>query len=61
MHGRKDIHFKEHLTIKKNGEFFSGYCEHPEIKFSSTIKVLNFESYFLAFNINYREEVNVIV
>ncbi len=61
INGRKDIHFKEHLTIKKNGEFFSGYCEHPEIKFSSTIKVLNFESYFLAFNINYREEVNVIV
>ena len=54
INGRKDIHFKEHLTIKKNGEFFSGYCEHPEIKFNSTIKVLNFESYCLAFNTNYR-------
>jgi phosphopantetheinyl transferase len=61
INGFNDINFKQHLTIRKNGEYFSGYCNHPMIKFNSTIKILKFKNYCLAFNTNYTEEVNVAV
>ena len=61
INGVNDINFKQHLTIRKNGEYFSGYCNHPMIKFNSTIKILKFKNYCLAFNTNYTEEVNVAV
>ena len=61
INGKSDINFKEHLTVIKNGEYFSGYCNHPLIKFNSTIKILKFKNYYLAYNTNYKEEVNVAV
>ena len=55
--GDSTVLFSNHLMIKKNGNLFSGYCNHPKIKFNSTIKILNFENYCLAFNIDFKDIV----
>jgi hypothetical protein len=47
--------FKDHLIIKKNYIGFSGYCKHPEFSFSSNIKLIEYNNYFLAFNLDYIE------
>jgi phosphopantetheinyl transferase len=53
--GDNSILFSDHLIVKKNGVIFSGYCNHPKFKFTSNIKIFNFENYCLAFNTNYKE------
>lgn len=53
--GHRSILFSDHLIVKKNGSLFSGYCNHPNYKFTSNIKIFNFENYCLAFNTNYKE------
>ena len=53
--GDKSVIFSNHLIIKKNGNCFSGYCNHPSFKFTTNIKIINFEDYCLAFNTNYKE------
>jgi hypothetical protein len=55
--GDNSILFSEHLIVKKNGNLFSGYCNHPKIKFTSNIKIFNFENYCLAFNINFADNL----
>jgi len=47
--------FNDHLIIKKNYIGFSGYCKHPEFLFSSNIKLIEYNNYFLAFNLDYIE------
>ena len=53
--GDSSVYFSDHLVVMKNGNLFSGYCNHPKHKFSSHIKILNFENYCLAFNTNFKE------
>ncbi len=53
--GDQSVLFSNHLVVKKNGTLFSGYCNHPKFKFTSNIKIFNFENYCLAFNTNYKE------
>ena len=48
------ITFKDHLFIQKKDNFL-GICQHPRFSFQSSLKVFNFENYFLAFNTSYRE------
>ena len=51
--GDKSIYFNNHLTIKKNGPSYTGYCNHPKYIFKSNIKIINFKDYCLAFNTNF--------
>ena len=47
--------FKDHLFIEKYMDGYIGICQHPRFSFQSSLKILNFENYFLAFNTNYCE------
>ena len=49
------IKFKDHLIISRQKDDFLGNCLHPRFSFKCSIKVFNFENYFLAFNTSYRE------
>jgi len=51
----KTVLFNTHLSIKKQSINFLGYCHHPEFSFSCSIKIVNFENYFLAFNTDYSQ------
>ena len=49
------ITFKDHLIISRQKDNFLGNCLHPRFSFKCSIKIFNFENYFLAFNTSYRE------
>ena len=51
----KTVLFNTHLTIQKKTKNFFGTCQHPKFSFSCTLKIVNFENYFLAFNTDYSQ------
>ena len=51
----KTILFNTHLTIQKKTKNFFGTCQHPKFSFSCSLKIVNFENYFLAFNTDYSQ------
>jgi hypothetical protein len=49
------IMFNTHLFIQKKSSDFFGICQHPKFSFSCSLKIVNFENYFLAFNTDYSQ------
>ena len=49
------ILFNAHLFIQKKSNNFFGVCQHPKYSFSCSLKITNFENYFLAFNTDYSQ------
>ena len=49
------ILFKTHFFIQKKSNNFFGICQHPKFSFSCSLKIINFENYFLAFNTDYSQ------